>query len=123
MEIISFILLGVLGLAIVTISVFFVLIISKNMKNGRKFRRDLAQRLNQLRMTKLLTALGLDFDIYLHQVPVHKITQSMSKCESCVTTSACDEKLSQPAIQQTDIEFCPNQESFIEFSELTGKAA
>lgn len=122
MQIISFILLAVLALAMLMISIFFVLLISKNMQNGRKFRQNLAQSIKQLRMTKVLKALGLDFDAYLHKLPVQQIRQNMSACKNCKTTSACDEKLNQQTIQQTEIEFCPIQDNFIQFSQLSGKS-
>lgn len=123
MEIISYILLAVLSLAMVMISVFFVLLFRKNMQQGREFRRNLAQSLQKLRMSKVLSALGLDTNAYLHKLSVYNIKQHMSKCENCTTTGACDEKLSQPSIQHAELEFCPIHEGLFEFSTSTSKAA
>jgi hypothetical protein len=119
MEIISYILLAILALAMTMISVFFVVLFRKNMQQGREFRRNLAQGLQPLRMSKVLSALGLDINLYLHKLSVHNIKQHMSKCENCSTTGACDEKLSQPTIQHAELEFCPIQEGFIQFSTST----
>jgi hypothetical protein len=119
MEIISYILLAVLALAMTMISVFFVVLFRSNMRQGREFRRNLSQSLQQLRMSKVLSALGLDTNLYLHKLSVHNIKQHMSKCENCATTSACDEKLSQPSIQHAELEFCPIQKSFFQFSTST----
>ncbi len=123
MEIISYILLAILPLAMAMISVFFVVLFRKNMRQGREFRRNLAQSLQQLRLSKMLTALGLDTNLYLHKSSVHNIKQHMSKCENCSTTGACDEKLSQPTFQHAELEFCPIQEGLVEFSTTTSKAA
>jgi hypothetical protein len=123
MEIISYILLAILASAMTMLNVFFVLLFRKNMRQGREFRKNLAQSLQQLRMSKVLSALGLDSNAYLHKSSVHNIKQHMSKCENCSTTGACDEKLSQPTIQHVELEFCPIQEDLFEFSTTTRKAA
>lgn len=123
MQIISFILLAILGIAMLMISVFFVLLISKNMQNGRTFRRNLAKSIEQLRMTRVLKVLGLDFDIYLHKSTVQQITQNMSACENCQTTSVCDEKLSNASVEQVELDFCPVHSNLIQFPELTTKTA
>jgi hypothetical protein len=123
MEIFSFILLGVLALAMTLISIFFVVLFSKNMRQGREFRKNLANALQQLRMHKVLAALGLDSNVYLHKVSVQVIQQQMSKCKNCNTTDTCDEKLSRKTVQQADIAFCPIHENLFQVSTLTHKAA
>lgn len=80
------------------------------MQQGRLVRRKLAQRIESLRISKMLRALGLDPSQYLHTVPLHKINQSMNKCEHCQTTDQCDEKLKQGSIKADEIDFCPNHE-------------
>lgn len=112
MQIISFILLAVLALSMVMVSIFFVYVISKNMQQGRIFRRKLALSLQQLRMCKIIHALGLDFDVYLHTSTVQNINHNMSQCKNCSSTQACDEKLSQQSIELKEIEFCPVHASF-----------
>jgi hypothetical protein len=123
MEIISYILLATLALAMIMLSIFFVVLFRKNMRQGLEFRRNLTQNLHQLRMSKVLSALGHDTNLYLHKLSVHNINQHMSQCENCNTTDACDKKLSQPSIQHVEFEFCPIQESLFQFSSSTSKAA
>ena len=123
MEFISYILLAVLALAMIMMSVFFVLLISKNMQNGRTFRRNLKQQLKPLRMTEVLKALGLDFDRYLHQSPVQQINQDISACKNCQTTSVCDEKISKAPAQNIDFNFCPVHNNLIHFAELNSTSA
>jgi hypothetical protein len=123
MSIISFVLLAILGLAMATISVFFVLIIKKNRQQGRIYRRELAHNAKEVRMSKLVNALGHDFNVYLHQVPVLNIKQSMAKCQNCDTTSSCDEKLNQTTLNASEISFCPIHDSLVELTESSRQAA
>lgn len=123
MAFLNLVILAALALAIMAIGTFFVLLIRNNMQNGRKFRRGLAERVQHQRMAKLLKPLGLDFDVYLHQVSVQKINESMSRCENCQTTDACDAKTQQKAVQFSEIDFCQNQASLTSFSEMIVKAA
>ena len=123
MQIINFFLLALLALSVVLLSVFFVLLIQKNVRQGRVARQQLAQRVEGLRMSRMLKALGLDFDKYLHQVPTYRISQSMDKCESCPTTDQCDEKLKQDTIKADELGFCPNQDCLGKHVDLNQKAA
>ena len=116
MAIISYILLAILGMAFTVLSLYFLLLIAKNVKQGQVVRQKLAKRVESLRMTKMLNSLGLDFNQYLHTVPLNKISESMGKCESCETTEKCDEKLKQKSLEIQNIDFCPNQQCLEKFS-------
>ncbi len=116
MAIISYLLLAILGMAFTLLSLYFLLLITKNVKQGRVVRQKLAKRVESLRMTKMLRRLGLDFNQYLHTVPLNKVSDSMGKCESCPTTEICDEKLKQESLEIQDIDFCPNQKCLGKFS-------
>ena len=109
----------VLGIVFSILALFFILLISKNMQQGKIVRQKIAQRVESLRMSKMLKALGLDFSQYLYTVPLHKINDSMNKCEQCPTTDICDEKLQQPHIEPEQIDFCPNHECLGKFSEMS----
>jgi hypothetical protein len=89
------------------------------MQQGKVVRQKIAQRVESLRMSKMLKALGLDFSQYLYTVPLHKINDSMNKCESCHTTDICDNKLQQGHIEPDQIDFCPNHECLGKFSEMS----
>ncbi|MCP4077751.1 MAG: hypothetical protein GY744_16385 [Gammaproteobacteria bacterium] len=116
MAIISYILLAILGIAFTIVGLYFLILITRNVKQGLVVRHLLAKRVESLRMTKMLRGLGLDFNQYLHTVPLSKVSESMGKCESCPTTEICDDKLKQGSLEIQDIDFCPNQECLGKFS-------
>lgn len=123
MTILSIIIFSLIGLLIAGLGGFFVYLIRSNMRQGRTIRAQLAQRVESLRMSKMLGKLGLDFDSYLHRVPLHKINESMNKCETCTTTEQCDEKLQQDVISAKEIDFCPNHECLDIYHETESKPA
>jgi len=121
MVVFNYILLIVIALALFVLSIAFVLLITRNVRQGLVVRQQLARRVETLRMSKMLRALGLDFSAYLHTMPISKISDSMSKCENCDTLGQCDEQLKQEEIKPEDIDFCPNQDCLSKFSELQDK--
>ncbi len=118
MSIFSYVIFTVLGLAFTLIGLFFILLIAKNVKQGKVVREQLAQRIESLRMSKMLKAMGLDFSKYLYDVPLSKINNSMNNCENCDSIKQCDEKLQQEVITPEEIDFCPNHECLGQFKEL-----
>ena len=80
-----------------------------NLINGRKFHHSLEQQFNQLRLSNMLSALGINKTAYIYQTNVNDIQQQMNSCSACENTDACDEKLSSPDINISDIEFCNNE--------------
>ena len=119
LEYFSYIAFFVLGILFLILALFFVLLISRNLQQGKRVRQKIAERVESLRMSKMLKALGLDFTQYLYTVPLHQINDSMNKCEQCATTETCDEKLQQPHIEADEIDFCPNHECLGKFSQLS----
>ena len=118
MNILNYLILILLAVAFVAVGIGFILLITRNVKQGRVIRHKLAERIESLRMAKMLKALGIDFSSYLHQVPLNKINESMNKCGDCSTIDQCDDKLQQESISPEEIDFCPNQECLTKFSEL-----
>lgn len=118
MSIFNYIILILLAVAFAVVGLGFILLITRNVKQGRVIREQLAERIESLRMSKMLKALGIDFSTYLHQVPLNRINESMNKCDDCPTIDRCDEKLQQDTITPEEIDFCPNQECLTKFTEL-----
>ena len=81
-----------------------------NLINGRKFHHSLEQEFSKLRLSNMLTALGISKTDYIYQTSVKDINQQMKSCSDCNNTDECDEKLSQPDIDISEIEFCNNEE-------------
>ena len=83
--------------------------VAMNLINGRKFHHSLDQEFSKLRLNKMLTALGINKTAYIYQTSVKDIHQQMKSCSDCTNTDECDEKLSKPDIDITEIEFCNNE--------------
>ena len=115
---VNYIVLAFLAIAFIVLGIGFLLLITKNMRQGRVVRQHLARRVETLRMSRMLKALGLDFSKYLHTVPISKINDSMNRCETCDTTDECDTRLTESSINIDNIEFCPNQECLQQLVEL-----
>ncbi len=122
MAIISYILLAILGIAFTIVGLYFLILITRNVKQGLVVRQELAKRVESLRMAKLLNRLGIDLNQYLHIVPLTKISESMGKCESCPTIDICDQKLKEDRLVIKDIDFCPNQQCLDELRKLKEKS-
>ena len=80
-----------------------------NLINGRKFHHQLEQEFSRLRLSNMLTALGISRMDYIYQNSVTDINQQMQSCSDCTNTDECDEKLADPKIDITEIEFCNNE--------------
>lgn len=83
--------------------------IAKNLINGRKFHLALEQEFNKLRLSNMLTALGINKTNYIYQTSVKDIQQQMNHCSDCTNTSTCDDKLSTVELDVSEIEFCNNE--------------
>jgi hypothetical protein len=118
MHILNYIILILLAVAFIAVGAGFILLITGNVRQGRVIRQRLAERVESLRMRKMLKALGIDVSSYLHQVPMNKIKESMNKCDDCSTIDQCDEQLQQETFTPEKIDFCPNQECLTKYTEL-----
>jgi disulfide bond formation protein DsbB len=80
-----------------------------NLVNGRKFHHSLDQEFNKLRLSNMLSSLGINKTAYIYQTSVNTIHQHMKNCSDCTNTGECDEKLSTADADITEIEFCNNE--------------
>ena len=106
--------LAAFGILALTVAAFLVLLpvaIIFNMKAGMKYRQELARKLDNLRLGKMLAALGMDLDEYLATNPAVEIKNQMERCAACSNTEECDDKLATQAIDADRIGFCNNEES------------
>ena len=111
MNILTTIVIGSLTLllAIFTVRLFYNIIV--NIINGRKFHQALEQEFSTLRLNNMLAALGINKTDYIYQTSVKGIHQQMKNCTDCTNITECDEKLTAPDIDVTEIEFCNNEEA------------
>jgi len=101
------------GALLIMLMVFvfrLVYTIMTNLVNGRKFHHSLDQQFNSLRLSNMLTALGINKTDYLYQTKVKDIHRQMNSCTDCTNTDVCDEKLATKDVAITKIPFCNNEE-------------
>ena len=103
----------IVGGALVLLITGFVLrlcyTIMINLVNGRKYHHNLEQEFTKLRLSNMLTALGISKTDYIYQNSVSDIKQQMQNCSDCSNTDACDDKLTGTQLDVSDIEFCNNE--------------
>ena len=82
-----------------------------NTRAGMKYRATLAARLEQLRLGKMLAALGIDTDSYLSLERAVDIHRHMQRCTSCTNTEDCDSRLRDENVDTETIDYCNNEAS------------
>ena len=122
MDLISLIIASLLGLLISLLAALLFIAIVFNMKRGRKFRQALAKKVAQLRLNKMLIALGVDTNAYIHEEHVAEIYKHMERCEECDNTKQCDEALAKDNINPDEIGFCNNEKSLQQIAESQAAA-
>ncbi len=93
-----------------------------NLINGRKFHYELEQAFNRLRLSRMLSALGISQTDYIYQNSVRDIKQQMNNCSDCSNTDECDEKLADTDIDIEGIEFCNNEADLKELKQRQTQA-
>ncbi len=116
MNTITIIALVMLALMLVTFTVLLPVAIVFNVRAGEQYRQDLAEKVNRLRLGKMLAALGVDIDVYLRSERSLEIQQHIDRCATCDNTAECDDKLSDQAIDPDNIGFCNNEASLREIA-------
>jgi hypothetical protein len=107
-------LLVVVGLLVIGLAVSLVMLpiaIVFNLEAGKRYRRDLAVKLDRLRLGRMLAALGIDIDVYLNHERIVEIDQQMRRCAACTNTDTCDDNLRMGGIAADNIGYCNNEQS------------
>lgn len=118
MSIINYAILSFLGLAFVALAILFVLLILRNVSRGRLARNELMQKVESLRMSRMLKALNIDYHRHLFNAPLNRIYRSMRNCETCTSYSECDRQLQKGELSLEEIDFCPNQDCLREYGRI-----
>ena len=116
MNIISIVIGGLLAVLTLAFTVLLASAIVFNLNAGKKYRKSLANSVDQLRLSKMLTALGIDVDTYLHTERIVDIQQHMDRCSACDNMEKCDDELSRGVLDAADISFCNNEQSLQEIA-------
>lgn len=117
MDILSVIILAVLGTLFTITIVAIAYNIGRNVKIGGLFRRRLGKRVDELRLGKMAKAMGIDKSAYLHQQSVVDIEREIRQCRSCGEKTTCDDHLAGNEIPEHP-QFCPNEAALSRMREL-----
>ena len=117
MNLLSLIVGGLLTVLTLTFAVMLVSAIVFNLKAGKKYRNSLATRIDQLRLSKMLSAVGIDVNSYLHTQNIVDIQKHMDLCAACENTDTCDEQLADGHVKVDDIVFCNNEKPLREIAQ------
>jgi len=116
----------IVGGALLVLLASFILRLSYmiilNLINGRKFHHSLEQEFNKLRLSNMLSALGINKKTYIYQTRVKDIHQQMENCSACANTDECDEKLSAEDVNINSIAFCNNEAELLDIKQQQTKS-
>ena len=121
MDIVSIIIGGFLALFLLYVIVRMSYVIMRNVIVGMQFRKQLARKVEALRLNRMLAALGIDLSSYLHSERVLDIEEHIDRCSACDNTETCDDQLAKGSIQVDSIDYCNNEKSLQQI--VDGKAA
>ena len=111
MDIITVIVGGLLVLFMLYVILRMSYVIMRNVIVGMEFRKNLARKVNALRLNKMLAALGIDVNGYLHSERVLDIEEHIDRCSACQNTETCDDQLASGSVQADSIDYCNNEQS------------
>ena len=111
MDIITVIVGGLLVLFMLYVILRMSHVIMRNVIVGMEFRKNLARKVDALRLNKMLAALGIDVNSYLHSERVLDIEEHIDRCSACQNTETCDDQLAQGRVQADSIDYCNNEQS------------
>ena len=102
---------GILGLFLLYVIMRMSYVIMRNVIVSMEFRKNLAGKVHSLRLNKMLGALGIDVNRYLHNERILDIEEHIDKCTACQNTDTCDEQLAQGSITVGNINYCNNAQA------------
>ena len=111
MDILTVIVGGILALFMLYVIMRMSYVIMHNVIVGMEFRKNLARQVNALRLNKMLAALGIDINSYLHAERIIDIEEQISKCSACQNTDTCDDQLAKGTVQPGKIDYCNNEQA------------
>lgn len=111
MNLVAMIITAILGLALGYFIVRLTTRIRNNVIIGKTYRQALQAELSGLRLDRMLAALGIDRDRYLHRQNTQETHQQIQRCRDCDNTDICDEKLFAQGVDINNIDYCNNAEA------------
>ncbi len=107
----TFIVIAILALALGYFIILLLIRIRNNVITGQSYRQALQAEIATLRMDRMMAALGINRQRYLHQQRTLDIHQHMQSCRECKNTDTCDHQLATKMVDKNTIDYCNNAES------------
>jgi len=108
-DIVSLVIGGALAVMLLLLVIRLPLAIAGNLRAGHRFRKSMAMALDELRLARMLSFLGIDRDKYLHEQSALDIKQHMQRCDDCDAKDTCDQVLEKDQPVETEqLGFCAN---------------
>jgi len=117
MNTLTIIAMALLALVLLFFSVLLPLAIVFNLRAGERYRQGLAERIDRLRLGRMLAALGIDVNVYLSSERGLDIRDHIERCSACENTAECDDRLARNDVAPDSIGFCNNEASLRKISE------
>ena len=117
MNVLTMIILTLFTAALTYYLIMLTLRIRLNYLSGRGLRDSLQLEIANLRLGRMIDALGISKSKYTHQESVLDISHHISKCKSCENTSECDERLDSNNIIPEALQFCANEKSLLDIAD------
>jgi len=111
MDIFTLIAGGILALFVLYVIIRMSYVIMRNVIVGMEFRKQLAREVHALRLNKMLGALGINVNSYLHSERVIDIEEHIDQCASCENTASCDDELASGTVTADSIDYCNNEQA------------
>ena len=111
MELLNVFTAAVLILSLLVFTAYLFTVILFNVRAGKRYRVALAGRIHSLRLSKMLSTLGIDINEYLHRERSADIRRQMKSCAECENTETCDEQLENNANTIENISYCNNEQA------------
>ena len=86
--------------------------IMNSSRQGVNFREDLLERVQSVRMHKMLKALGINQQQYAYSHRVSDIEKHIYRCKQCANTEQCDRELASGVLKQAE-SYCPNNSDLL----------
>ncbi len=112
MSTLSFIILGILSASLAYYVIMLAVRIRNNVMTGISYHDALLSQLSELRMGRMMTALGINKERYVHQESGLDIDAQMRRCVACDNTAECDDRLAEDNVTPDSIDFCKNEAAF-----------
>ena len=81
----------------------------------RSYRQNLRQRINDLRIRRMLESLGVSSKRYMRKALIADVETHLNRCQQCPNTPECDAALGKGDTSKGDA-FCPNFRELVKFS-------